>query len=162
MNFSKEEIIEKVRLAVSQVIMDKDVSTIGIDDSLINDLGLDSLDFLDLVFRLEAAFKVRIKRGEIEGRAREATPDENYEKNGILTPEGLSILQAILDEIPAERFKPNMRVVDVPALYTVATFVKLVENTLKFQEYEAEQAALAATSTEAAQNTEVEVKKDKT
>ena len=33
--------------------------------SLIDDLGAESIDFLDLVFRLERAFKIKIPRGKI-------------------------------------------------------------------------------------------------
>ena len=54
--------------------------------SFVDDLGADSLDLLDLVFRLEEAFGIQIERGQIEARIREAMGGEPYEIDGVLTP----------------------------------------------------------------------------
>jgi len=96
------------------------------DASLINDLGAESIDFLDLVFRLERAFKVKIPRGKIIEDARGDLPEAAFEQKGMVTEDGLGTLRSFLSEVPADRIKAPMKVADVPRLFTPETFAKLV------------------------------------
>jgi acyl carrier protein len=103
-----------------------DVDDIKLDVSLIEGLDAESIDFLDMVFRLERAFKIRIPRGKIVENARGTLSEAEFERNGILTDAGLAQLRAYLSEIPAERFKTPTKVKDIPRLFTPETFCKLV------------------------------------
>ena len=94
--------------------------------SLIDDLNAESIDFLDIVFRLERAFKIKIPRGKIVENARGALTEAEFEHNGIVTDVGFKQLRAYLSEVPAERFKTPTKVKDIPRLFTVETFCKLV------------------------------------
>ncbi|HVF65667.1 MAG TPA: acyl carrier protein [Casimicrobiaceae bacterium] len=96
------------------------------DASLINDLGAESIDFLDLVFRLERAFKVKIPRGKIVEDARGDLPESEFERKGVVTDAGLVTLRNFLAEVPPERIKPPLKVADIPRLFTPETFAKLV------------------------------------
>ena len=58
------------------------------DSSLINDLGAESIDFLDLVFRLERTFKVKIPRGKIVEDSRGALSEAEFEQKGLVTDSG--------------------------------------------------------------------------
>ena len=103
-----------------------DVEDIKPDVSLIEGLDAESIDFLDMVFRLVRAFKVKIPRGKIVENARGDLPVSEFEQNGIVTEKGLAQLKAYLSEVPAERFKTPMKVADIPRLFTPETFCKLV------------------------------------
>ena len=103
-----------------------DVEDIKPDVSLIEGLDAESIDFLDLVFRLERAFKIRIPRGKIVENARGDLPESEFEQNGIVTEKGLAQLKEYLSEVPAERFKTPMKVADIPRLFTPTTFCRLV------------------------------------
>ncbi|HXU67166.1 MAG TPA: phosphopantetheine-binding protein [Casimicrobiaceae bacterium] len=103
-----------------------DVEDIKPDVSLIEGLDAESIDFLDMVFRLERAFKIRIPRGKIVENARGDLPESEFEQNGIVTEKGLAQLKEYLSEVPAERFKTPMKVADIPRLFTPTTFCKLV------------------------------------
>jgi len=103
-----------------------DVDDIKLDVSLIEGLDAESIDFLDMVFRLERAFKVRIPRGKIVENARGTLSEAEFEQNGLVTEVGLAQLRAYLSEIPAERFKVPTKVKDIPRLFTPETFCKLV------------------------------------
>ena len=103
-----------------------DVEDIKPDVSMIEGLDAESIDFLDMVFRLERAFKVKIPRGKIVENARGDLPESEFEQNGIVTEKGLAQLKAYLSEVPAERFKTPMKVADIPRLFTPETFCKLV------------------------------------
>ena len=103
-----------------------DVDDIEPNVSLIEGLDTESIDFLDMVFRLERAFKVKIPRGKIVENARGDLPEAEFEQNGIVTEKGLAHLREYLSEVPAERFKTPMKVADIPRLFTPTTFCKLV------------------------------------
>ena len=103
-----------------------DVEDIVLDVSLIEGLDAESIDFLDMVFRLERAFKIKIPRGKIVENARGTLSEAEFEDKGIVTDAGLAQLRAYLSEVPAERFKTPMKVKDIPRLFTPETFCKLV------------------------------------
>ena len=97
---------------------------VELDAKLIEDLGAESLDFLDIVYRLERAFDIKIPRGGIESTAQEEAGQ--YEVDGILTDEGLAALKQLMPEVPPEEFVDGMRVTEVPEVFRVATFYNLV------------------------------------
>jgi acyl carrier protein len=103
-----------------------DVADVKPDASLIEDLGAESIDFLDMVFRLERSFKVKIPRGKIVENARGALSESDFEQKGLVTDVGLTQLKAYLSEVPAERFRTPMKAKDIPRLFTPETFCKLV------------------------------------
>jgi len=103
-----------------------DVDDIKLDVSLIEGLDAESIDFLDMVFRLERAFKIKIPRGKIVENARGDLSEAQFEHNGLVTDMGFAQLRAYLAEVPAERFKTPMKVKDIPRLFTPETFCKLV------------------------------------
>jgi acyl carrier protein len=118
-------VFPKVQEIVADV-MAVDEDEVKPDSSLINDLGAESIDLLDLVFRLERGFKVKIPRGQIEKDARGDLPPEEFEQKGKVTEKGMAALREYLSEVPAERFSADMRVAEIPALFTVETFCKVV------------------------------------
>jgi acyl carrier protein len=103
-----------------------DVAEVKADASLIDDLGAESIDFLDIVFRLERAFKVKIPRGKIVEEARGDLSATQFEQGGMITEAGLARLKTYLTEVPVERFKSPLPAADIPRLFTVETFCALV------------------------------------
>lgn len=103
-----------------------DEEEITLTASLIDDLDAESIDFLDIVFRLEKTFKVKIPRGKILEDSRGPLSESEFEQNGVVTSAGLAQLKAYLSEVPAERFKTPLNVADIPRLFTPETFLKLV------------------------------------
>lgn len=125
---SKQE-IEAVYPKVAQVIADAlgcDVGDVQMQVPLIEGLDAESIDFLDLVFRLERSFGVKIPRGKIVEDARGDLPEAEFEKGGIVTDAGLAQLRDFLSEVPAERFKTPLKAADIPRLFTPETFCKVV------------------------------------
>ena len=125
---SKQE-IEAVYPKVAQVIADAlgcDVGDVQLQIPLIEGLDAESIDFLDLVFRLERSFGVKIPRGKIVEDARGDLPEAEFEKGGIVTDAGLAQLRDFLSEVPAERFKTPLKAADIPRLFTPETFCKVV------------------------------------
>lgn len=115
----------KVREIIADVLVIEE-EEVSLNSRLITDLGAESIDFLDLVFQLEKEFKIKIPRGQLEKNARGDLAEDEFEKGGALTAPGLVALQNYLCEVPADQFKANMKVNEIPMLFTVETFCKLV------------------------------------
>lgn len=126
-------IYPQVRAIVADVLAINE-SKIQPEGSLIDDYGGESIDFLDLVYRLEREFKVKIPRGQIETEARGALADAEFADNGRLTEKGMARLKEYLSEVPADRFRTSMSVAEIPTLFTVETFCKLVLRAKERQE----------------------------
>jgi acyl carrier protein len=124
------ERVDDVFPRVAEIIADalaRDRGEVRPESRLIADLGAESIDFLDIVFRLEQAFAVQIPRGQILEEARGELGEEEFQRDGVLSAAGLARLRAVLSEVPAERIAPGLRVDDVPQLFTVTTFCKAVQ-----------------------------------
>ena len=114
---------------VAQIIADAlglDAADVKPSAPLIEELGAESIDFLDLVFRLERSFGVKIPRGKIVEDARGDLAESDFEQKGVLTEVGNKRLREFLSEVPAERFKTPMKSADIPKLFTPETFCKVV------------------------------------
>jgi len=124
----KEEILA-VYPIVAKTIADAlgcDVDQVQLDVSLIEGLDAESIDFLDLVFRLERAFKLEIPRGKITENARGNLSEEEFQQKGIVTEIGMQRLRLYLSEVPASRFVTPLKAAAIPRLFTAETFCKLV------------------------------------
>jgi len=124
MAFSREEIMVKVREAL--------VDALGVDEDEVlpgarigADLGAESIDYLDIVFRLEKAFNIKIPRGDL-------FPDniltsEEFVQNKKLTPKGLAELKTRMPFADLSKFEQNPNVDDIADLFTVNMIVGYVE-----------------------------------
>jgi len=102
------------------------------DARIIDDLGSDSLDMLDLLFALEEKFGIKIKRGQIEAAARQGMTDEEFAQEGLVTERGAERLRTVLvGAANPEEIKAGMPLSRIPYLFTVATFHHLVETKLR-------------------------------
>lgn len=120
-----EDVYPKVKEIIADVLV-IDEESISLQSRLIAELGAESIDFLDLVFQLEKKFSIKIPRGQLEKNARGTLSEDEFEKGGVLTVNGLIALKKYLNEVSAEHFKANMKINEIPMLFTVETFCKLV------------------------------------
>jgi len=127
-DISKEE-IEAVFPKAAEIIADAlgcDEDEVQLTSSLIDDLDAESIDFLDIVFRLEREFKVKIPRGKIVEDARGDLSEAEFEQGGIVTDAGRANLKSFLSEVPEDRFSNPMKSADIAKLFTTETFCKMV------------------------------------
>lgn len=121
---TKEEVFEKVRTAL--------IDALGVDEeevtreaTLVGDLGAESIDFLDIVFRLEKAFEIKIPRGELIPE--DVLTNSTYVKDGLVTESGLAELRKRMPFADLENFAKNPVVQDFANLLTVADMCRFVE-----------------------------------
>lgn len=112
------------------------VDALGVDDeevteaaTLGGDLGAESIDFLDIVFRLEKNFNVKIPRGELFPE-NFATADSTFVAEGKVTPAGLEQLAKSMPHANIEQLRSDPRVEKIQDLFTVGMITKFVETKL--------------------------------
>jgi len=128
MAMSRDDIFQQVQ----EVLVD----ALGVDDdevtteaTLMGDLGAESIDFLDIVFRLEKAFGIKIPREEL-------FPIENmmnnpeFVDNGKLTETGLAELKSKMPHTELGTFEQDPDINKLPDLFTVNSIVNYVETKL--------------------------------
>jgi acyl carrier protein len=118
------QVADQVRQIVADAL-GKAVDEVTITSSLMEDLGAESLDFLDIVFQLEQTFGIEITRGEMERAARGDMSDDEFAPGGVISEAGLARLRELMPEADA-RIKPGLRPRQILSLFTVQTFVNLV------------------------------------
>jgi len=125
MALSPDEVFEKVREAL--------VGALGVDEdevvpeaTLTGDLGAESIDFLDIVFRLEKEFGIKIPRGDLFPD--NLFTDEQYVRDGRLTDTGLQELRKRMPHADLEEFEKDPDVQNVNNLFTVAMICKYIES----------------------------------
>ena len=123
--------IDTVRACIADALS-LDVAEVAPDSNLMDDLGADSLAFLDIVFQLEQAFEIEITRGEMERAARGDMTDEEFAPDGVVSEAGLARLRELMPEA-ADRIKPGLRPQMILSLFTVQTFTNMVEGKLSGQ-----------------------------
>jgi acyl carrier protein len=116
---------ETVRTVVAEALA-IDVAKVQLHSNLMDELGAESLDFLDIVFKIERAFEIQITRGEMEKAARGDMSEEVFAPGGEISEAGLARLRELMPE-SKDRIVPGLRPVQILSLFTVQTFVNLVE-----------------------------------
>jgi acyl carrier protein len=129
---TREEVLRGVSVCLAKVV-DRDAESIRAGDKIIDDLGADSLDLLDLIFQLEQCFAIRIKTRDLERRAQAELGDTPIEIDGVYTAEALESLRRSMPEVPADELAPGLRTAELAYRFRVATFANLVERLMQEQ-----------------------------
>jgi len=118
---------------VRQIIADSlcvDLDEVKLESNLMRDLGAESIDFLDIMFRMEKEFDIKIPQREIETSARGGLAPEEFEVDSILQEKGALRLAQLLPEVPAGEIRAGMSMRELPSVFTVAVFVNIVKRKL--------------------------------
>jgi acyl carrier protein len=128
MEMSRDEIFGEVQ----EVLVD----ALGVDDeevkveaTLMGDLGAESIDFLDIVFRLEKAFGIKIPREELFP-AESLLNSPEFVSNGKLTEAGLAELREKVPHTDLTAFESDPDINKLGDLFTVGAIINYVEGKL--------------------------------
>ena len=124
MAYSPDEVFAKVQESL--------IDALGVDDdevtreaTLVGDLGAESIDFLDIVFKLEKAFDITIPREELSPE--DILTNSQYVQDGVVTADGMAELKRRMPWANLEEFEKNPRVQDFGNLLTVGDLCSYVE-----------------------------------
>ncbi len=122
---SRDEIFEKIQEVLDDALgVDEDEVTP--EASLTADLGAESIDFLDIVFRIEKTFDFKISQGELFPE--NLTENEAWVSDGALTDEGLEMLRGRMAHVDFDAFaEGNRNISAIGDLITVNSLVNFVE-----------------------------------
>lgn len=120
---SESEVYEKIKAEL--------VDALGAEESdvvpgatIIGDLGAESIDFLDIVFRLEKAFNISIKREELSPE--DLLTNTQYVQDGKLNAEGLNQLRKRVPWADLSKFESNPKVQEFGNMLTVSDLCRFV------------------------------------
>ena len=122
---TKEEVGQKVQAAlVDALAVDDDEVTP--EATMVGDLGAESIDFLDIVFRLEKAFDIEIPRSELFPE--DILTNAEFVEDGRVTERGLEELKARMPFADLTKFEANPAVQDFGNLLTVSDLCRYLES----------------------------------
>lgn len=125
MTMSRDEIFQKVQ----EVLVDAlgaDEDEVTADATLMGDLGAESIDFLDIVFRLEKAFGIKVPREELFP-AESLLNNPDLVSNGKLTEQGLAELRAGVPHTDLTEFEKDPDINKLANLFTVNAIVNYID-----------------------------------
>ncbi len=121
---SHEEVFQKVQTCLVQALGIKPADVIP-DAALVDDLGAESIDFVDIIYRLEKSFDIKIPRGELFPQ--DLLRNANYVNAGRLTAAGAEELAKRLDFTCIAPIEPGQEVEKVLGkLFTVRLIIDFV------------------------------------
>src|SRR5437867_10955934 len=121
---SQEEIYSKVSATLVEAL-NVDEEEVKPSSTLQGDLGAESIDFLDIVFRLEREFGIKIPRGELFPESI-FQGDPDLVQNGRVTEKGLTELRTRMPFADLEQFEKDPEVSHISDLFTVDLITRYI------------------------------------
>ena len=125
---SQDEIYTKVSATLVEAL-NVDEGEIKPTSTLQGDLGAESIDFLDIVFRLEREFGIKIPRGELFPESI-FQGDPEFVQDGKVTERGLAELKARMPFADLSKFEANPEVNGISNLFTVEMITRYIQGKL--------------------------------
>jgi len=125
---TQDEIFTKVSATLVEAL-NVDEEDIKPTSTLQGDLGAESIDFLDIVFRLEREFGIKIPRGELFPESI-FQGDPDFVANGRVTPKGLSELRQRMPFADLSQFEKDPSVSRLSDLFTVDLITRYIQGKL--------------------------------
>ncbi len=125
---TQDEIYTKVSATLVEAL-NVDEDEIKPTSTLQGDLGAESIDFLDIVFRLEREFGIKIPRGELFPESI-FQGDPDFVANGRVTEKGLQELRARMPFADLGGFEKNPEVSNLSDLFTVNLITRYIQGKL--------------------------------
>jgi len=119
------EVFEKVQAVLVEALM-LDDDEVTPDATMVGDLGAESIDFLDIMFKLEKAFGISIPREELFPD--DILTNEDYVQDGKVTAAGLEKLKERMPFADLNKFEQNPAVQDFGNLLTVRDLCNYLES----------------------------------
>jgi acyl carrier protein len=125
---TKEEIYGKVASVLVEAL-NVDEDQVTTEATLQGDLGAESIDFLDIVFRLEREFNIKIPRGELFPESI-FQGDPEFVKDGKVTDKGIRELELKMPYADLSDFKKNPSMETISNLFTVELITRYIQSKL--------------------------------
>jgi len=126
----RDAVTESVADAVSEAL-GLEPEEVTPEATLLGDLGAESIDLLDILFRIERGMGVKITAGELAEYVQGGISDEDFgDEDEIITPLGLAHLHTVMPQIDVDQLTGKLRADSVMGLFSVDNLVALVRGRL--------------------------------
>lgn len=99
--------------------------------TVLGDLGAESIDLLDILFRLERKLGVKIQAADLAAHVQGGIADDEFgDANGKITPKGLAQLKKVMPQIDTNALAGKLEAEKVMSLFTVANLSDMVAGKL--------------------------------
>ncbi|GAB2638631.1 acyl carrier protein [Nocardia goodfellowii] len=123
---SETSVIDAVRAIVAEAVA-LDIDEVGADATLFGEVGAESIDLLDILFRIERRLGVKITTSELSERIQGGIPDEQFgTDDGVVSEVGLAQLEKVMPQIDPAELSGKLPAEDVMNLFTVRNLADLV------------------------------------
>lgn len=122
------------RTQISEAVQKAVVEAVGAEPeevvpeaTLLDELGAESIDLLDILFRLERSIGVKIQAAQLAEYVQGGIPDDEFgDENEIITERGLAQLKRVMPQIDVADLSGRLQATQVMGLFTVDNLVDLV------------------------------------
>jgi len=123
---SREEIDSAVKEAVTEALaLDEDEVTP--EATLMDELGAESIDLLDILFRIEKSVGVKIQASDLGDHIQGGIPEEEFgDENDVITSKGLEQLKKVMPQIDVAELEGNLKAEEVISHFTVQNLSDMV------------------------------------
>ncbi|MEV6275634.1 acyl carrier protein [Nocardia sp. NPDC051832] len=123
---SETSVIDAVREIVAEAVA-LDIDEVEADATLFGEVGAESIDLLDILFRIERRLGVKITTNELSERIQGGIPDEQFgTDDGLVSDVGLAQLEKVMPQIDTAELSGKLPAEDVMNLFTVRNLADLV------------------------------------
>lgn len=97
------------------------------DATLMDDLGAESIDLLDILFRIERSTGVKIQASDLGEHIQGGISDEEFsDENEVISEKGLEHLKKVMPQINPDELRGNLKAENVINLFTVQNLADMV------------------------------------
>ncbi|MDX3232468.1 acyl carrier protein [Streptomyces sp. ME19-01-6] len=122
----RTQISESVQKAVVEAVGAEPEEVVP-EATLLDELGAESIDLLDILFRLERSIGVKIQAAQLAEYVQGGIPDDEFgDENEIITERGLAQLKRVMPQIDMAELSGRLQATQVMGLFTVDNLVDLV------------------------------------
>lgn len=125
---SPEELLPIITSIVADALA-LDIEEVHPESTLLDDLEAESIDLLDILFKIERQLGVKIEASDLADHVQGGMTDEEFgDENQFVSERGFAHLVCIMPQIDVEALRGKLRGTKVMSLFTVANLVALVNS----------------------------------
>ena len=121
---------------IDSAVKDAVVNALALDDdevtpdsTLMDDLGAESIDLLDILFRIEKSTGVKIEASDLGDYIQGGIPDDEFsDENEVVTAKGAEQLAKVMPQVDPAAVEGSLKADEVIGLFTVQNLVELVKS----------------------------------
>ncbi len=124
---AREPVLQVTREAVASA-MGLEVSEVAATATLFGNLGVESIDILDILFRVDRVLGTKTDASDLDAYMQGGIRDDDFASDDdFITDEGLTYLKSIMPQIDVEEQRGRLKANDVLSLFSVENLADMLK-----------------------------------